>query len=57
MIKRIRICNFKSLKDTVIELGKFNVLIGPNASGKTNTIQALKLLRDIMDPGVLNPLR
>ena len=55
MIKRIRICNFKSLKDTVIELGKFNVLIGPNASGKTNTIQALKLLRDIMDPGVLNP--
>ena len=55
MIKRMRICNFKSLRDTVIELGKFNVLIGPNASGKTNIIQALKLLRDIMDPGVLNP--
>ena len=55
LLKKIRICNFKSLRDVTIELGKFNVLIGPNACGKTNIIQAFELLRDIMDPAVINP--
>lgn len=37
-IKKIRISNFKSFTDLEIEFGKFNVLIGANASGKSNFI-------------------
>jgi AAA15 family ATPase/GTPase len=34
-IKKIRVTNFKSFKDLEIELGRFNVIIGANASGKS----------------------
>jgi predicted ATPase len=39
--------NFKSLKDVEIEFGNFNLLVGPNASGKTNIIEAFKLFEKI----------
>jgi predicted ATPase len=51
MLKKIEIKNFKSLKDCSIELGDFNVVIGPNASGKTNFIELFKLLRKIYADG------
>ncbi|MFW6132290.1 MAG: AAA family ATPase [Planctomycetota bacterium] len=35
--------NFKCFKDFDIELGPFNVLIGPNDSGKTAFLQAIRL--------------
>ena len=43
MLTRIRIKNFKKLKDADVELGKSVVLIGPNNSGKTTALQALAL--------------
>ena len=43
MLTRIRIRNFKRLKDVEIELGNSVVLIGPNNSGKTAALQALAL--------------
>ena len=43
-IKKIKISNFKSFKNLEIELGKFNVLIGANASGKSNFIQIFNTL-------------
>ncbi|MEW6006553.1 MAG: AAA family ATPase, partial [bacterium] len=46
-IKKIRLTNFKSFKDVDIELGNFNILIGANASGKSNFIQIFKFLRSI----------
>lgn len=46
-IKKIKIANFKSFKDVEVELGRFNVLIGANASGKSNFVQVFKFLRDI----------
>lgn len=46
MLKKIEIKNFKSLKDCSIELRDFNVVIGPNASGKTNFVELFKYLRD-----------
>lgn len=55
-IKKIKISNFKSFKDLEIELGRFNVLIGPNASGKSNFIQIFKFLRDITDDGLENAI-
>ena len=47
MLKKIEIKNFKSLEDCSIELMDFNVVIGPNASGKTNFVELFTLLRRI----------
>ncbi len=55
-IKKIRITNFKSFKDLEVELGKFDVLIGANASGKSNFIQIFKFLRDIANDGLDNAI-
>ncbi len=40
--------NFKSLKDVEIGLRNFNLLVGKNASGKTNFIEAIKLMKMIL---------
>lgn len=55
-MKRIRATNFKSFKELDIELGKFNVLIGANASGKSNVVQVFKFLRDIVHSGLDNAI-
>ncbi len=44
MITKIRIKNFKKLKDISFDLQNSVVLIGPNNSGKTTILQALTLL-------------
>ena len=44
MIKRIRIRNFKSLKDVTVDLSSFNVLIGQNGAGKSSFLQAMQML-------------
>ena len=43
MLTRLRVRNFKRLKEVDIELGQAVVLIGPNNSGKTTALQALAL--------------
>jgi len=53
-IKRIRVTNFKSFKELEVEFGKFNVLIGANASGKSNFVQIFEFLRDIANFGLNN---
>ncbi|MHC4609450.1 MAG: AAA family ATPase, partial [Planctomycetota bacterium] len=45
MISRVRIKGYKSLQDTVVELpGQLTVMMGPNASGKSNLLDALGLV-------------
>lgn len=44
MITSMHIENFKCFKDFDINLGPFNVLIGPNDTGKTVFLQAVQLL-------------
>ena len=44
MLESIRIKNFKSYIDATLNLSPLTVLIGANASGKSNAIEALKLL-------------
>ena len=45
-LKKIRIINWKSFKDCTIELNEgLNILVGPNASGKTNLLEAFKFLK------------
>jgi len=55
-IKRIEIVNYKSFKDFKIELDKFNVLIGANASGKSNFIQLFAFIRNIINYGLDNAI-
>jgi predicted ATPase len=55
-IKTIRVKNFKSFKDVEVHLGNFNVLIGANASGKSNFIHLIEFLRDIRRHGLDNAI-
>lgn len=44
----LRICNFKSIKDTQLPLRTgLTVLVGPNGSGKTCALSSLKFVRDL----------
>ena len=47
MLKRIKIQGYKSLADVEVHLGYLAVLVGPNASGKSNFLDALQLLSRI----------
>jgi predicted ATPase len=55
-IKTIRVKNFKSFKDVEVHLGNFNVLIGANASGKSNFIRVIEFLRDAQRHGLENAI-
>ena len=44
MLKRIKIQGYKSLVDIELNLKPLSVLVGPNASGKSNFLDALQLL-------------
>lgn len=46
-LSNLEIKNFKSFKHTNIKFGDFNVIIGSNASGKSNLVDILKFLKDI----------
>ena len=48
-LDKIRIKGFRSIKDQTVVLGPINVLIGGNGSGKSNFIDAFKLLREISE--------
>ena len=55
-IKRIEVRNFKSFEELKIDLGKFNVIIGANASGKSNFVHIFEFLRDITSSGLNNAI-
>lgn len=45
MIASVAFRNFKALRDTRVDLGPFNLVLGPNGSGKTSLIESLLHLR------------
>jgi len=55
-ITRIKVSNFKSFDDLQVDLGNFNILIGANASGKSNFIQILRFLKNIAESGLDNAI-
>jgi len=52
MIRKVEIKNFRILKDIKQELKPFNILIGPNATGKSTFLDAISLVRDILNDGL-----
>ncbi|MEY3866547.1 MAG: hypothetical protein RLZZ338_438 [Cyanobacteriota bacterium] len=47
MLKKLRLENFKNFKNAELHLGPFTILIGANASGKSNIRDALRFLHGI----------
>ncbi len=48
MIRRIHIWRYKSLYDIELSLERLNLILGPNAAGKSNLFDALRLLSQIV---------
>jgi len=44
MIEKVDFQNFKALRDVSLDLERFTVLVGPNASGKTSVLEGLDYL-------------
>jgi predicted ATPase len=55
-IRSIAVSNFKSFRHLSIEPARFTLIIGSNASGKSNFIQIFKFLRDIAKYGLNNAI-
>jgi predicted ATPase len=47
MLKRIRLTDFKSFVDEEVELAPLTLLVGANASGKSNFLDAIRFLQGI----------
>ncbi len=47
MISELKIRNFKSLESVDVKLGYFNLLVGANASGKSNFLDSLRFLQGV----------
>jgi predicted ATPase len=50
MLTKIRVKNFRSLKDVTLELGQRNVLVGANMAGKSNVMDLFKFISDMTSP-------
>ena len=46
MLERLEVRNYKSLRDVKVRFEQFNVLVGLNASGKSNIIDCLSLVSE-----------
>lgn len=61
MIRRVKIRNYKSIKNCDVELGPFTILVGRNGSGKSNFLDAIRLISEGLrassdwDLGTLDP--
>lgn len=51
-IRQIQIRNFKSIGQAVVDLGPFTALVGPNASGKSNFVDALAFAQECLSSGI-----
>lgn len=52
MLKKLHLKNFLSFKDTIIYFENYNVILGANASGKSNLIKSILTLKDSIINGV-----
>ncbi|MDE0472330.1 MAG: AAA family ATPase, partial [Ekhidna sp.] len=47
-LEKVHIKNYRSLRNVTLPLKPLTVLVGPNASGKSNTLNALHLFKGIL---------
>jgi energy-coupling factor transporter ATP-binding protein EcfA2 len=57
MLRRLRLVDFKSFADEAVELAPLTLLVGANASGKSNCLDALRFLHEtIVDQSIVEIL-
>jgi predicted ATPase len=54
MLTRLEISNFKTFEDFAVDFNPFAVVLGPNAAGKSNLFDALRLLSALASADVAN---
>lgn len=57
MFTKIEVARYKCLKHTDVALSPFNILIGPNASGKSTFLDSLAFLRDALETDIERAVR
>ena len=50
IIQKIRLRNWKNFADAEVRLARRAFIVGPNAAGKSNLLDALRFLRDVAKP-------
>jgi predicted ATPase len=50
MLTKVRVGNFKSLKNVTLDIGRRNVLVGANMAGKSNLIDLFRFIYDMTFP-------
>jgi len=55
-VKNVKVSNFKSYERMDLDLGMFNVVVGANASGKSNFTSIFRFLRDLQNHGLDNAI-
>lgn len=53
-IRRLRVSNFRSFDKVDVSFGDFTLIVGANASGKSNLVEVFRFLRDISRYGLSN---
>lgn len=53
MFTNIEVRHYKSLRRVTVQLRPFNILIGPNASGKSSLLDVFEFLQDALDADVV----
>src|SRR5437588_7920526 len=56
-LRRVRIQGYKSIAYCDVSLQPLTILVGRNAAGKSNFVDALAFLRDVMRTGVTEATR
>jgi predicted ATPase len=53
LLKSLQVRHYRSLADVALgDLGPLTILVGPNAVGKSNVVDALRFLRDLVTEGL-----
>lgn len=52
MIRTIEVLNYRALRYVKVDVANFQVLVGPNASGKSTLFDVVSFVRDILEAGL-----
>ena len=56
-VTRVWARNFKSIRELDLELGPLTVLVGPNASGKSNVLDVLRFISHALRESLVSAIR
>jgi predicted ATPase len=56
MLTTLAVANYRSLRELIVPLGRLNLVVGANGSGKSNLYRALRLLAESAQTGIVPAL-